>query len=303
MTQNAIIQEILSLKEEKNAVILAHYYQVPQVQDVADHVGDSFALSKLAAELPQPLIVFCGVSFMAETAKILSPEKTVLLPVAEAGCPMADMVTDKDVRALKKQHPDAAVVSYVNSSTQVKALSDICCTSANAVKVISSLPHKKIIFLPDENLGSYAAEKMPEKEFILFKGYCPVHEEVMEIDVRIAREAHPDAQFVVHPECRPEVRKGADFVGSTGQMIRYIEESDHHSFIVGTESGILHPLMTGNPHKQIVSLTPNFICPNMKKTRIEHVRDSLQQMKVQIEMESELMDKARLPLLRMLEVS
>lgn len=303
MTQNSIVQEILSLKKEKNAVILAHYYQVPQVQDVADHVGDSFALSKLAAELPQPLIVFCGVSFMAETAKILSPEKTVLLPVAEAGCPMADMVSAKDVLALRKKHPEAAVVSYVNSSTEVKALSDICCTSANAVKVIRSLPHKQIIFLPDENLGSYAAEQMPEKEFILFKGFCPVHEEVMEIDVKLARDENPDALFVVHPECRPEVRKGADFIGSTGQMIRYIEESNHHSFIVGTESGILHPLMTGNPEKKIVSLTPNFICPNMKKTRLEHVRDSLQQMKVQIELEAELMEKARLPLMRMLEVS
>ncbi|TVQ08294.1 MAG: quinolinate synthase NadA [Bacteroidetes bacterium] len=303
MNQDSILQEILSLKKEKNAVILAHYYQVPQVQDVADHVGDSFALSKLAAELPEPLIVFCGVSFMAETAKILSPEKTVLLPVAEAGCPMADMVTAKDVLALREKHPEAAVVSYVNSSTEVKALSDICCTSANAVKVIRSLHHKQIIFLPDENLGSYAAELIPEKEFILFKGYCPIHEEVMEIDVKLARDENPDALFVVHPECRPEVRHRADFIGSTGQMIRYINESNHHSFIVGTESGILHPLMTGNPGKKIVSLTPNFICPNMKKTRLEHVRDSLQQLKVQIELEADLMEKARLPLMRMLEVS
>ncbi len=303
MSIQEIQQDITRLKQEKNAVILAHYYQVPEVQDVADHVGDSFALSKLAAELPQPLIVFCGVSFMAETAKILSPGKTVLLPVAEAGCPMADMATGKDVENLKKQHPDAAVVSYVNSSTDVKVLSDICCTSSNAVKIIRSLPRQKIIFLPDKNLGSYVAEKVPEKEIILYDGFCPVHEEVMAIDVKLAREEHPGSLLVVHPECNPEVRDEADYIGSTGQMISYINQSDHDKFIVGTEMGILHPLHVSNPGKKIVSLTSNFVCPNMKKTSLQNVLESLQQMKNRIELDETVLNKARTPLMRMLALS
>jgi len=302
MSFNTIQEEILHLKKEKNAVILAHYYQMPDVQDVADHVGDSFALSKLAAELPQPIIVFCGVSFMAETAKILSPEKTVLLPVAHAGCPMADMADEKDVLALKMQHPDAAVVSYVNSSTGVKALSDICCTSSNALKVVRSLPHHKIIFVPDENLGSYVAAQVPEKEFILYKGYCPVHEEVMAIDVELAKRQNPGALFVVHPECRPEVRDMADYIGSTGQMIDFMTASNHANFIVGTEMGILHPLMKNNPGKQFTSLTTHFVCPNMKKTGAKHVLNSLKNMTLQIELDTGLMDKAREPLARMLQV-
>jgi quinolinate synthase len=302
MSFTEIQQEILRLKEEKQAVILAHYYQVPEVQDIADHVGDSFALSKLAAGLPQPLIVFCGVSFMAETAKILSPEKTVLHPAPEAGCPMADMVTAADVVQLRDQHPDAAVVSYVNSSTEVKALSDICCTSANAEKIIRSLPNKKIIFVPDENLGAYAAARIPEKQFILFNGFCPVHEEVMVIDVKLAREENPDALLVVHPECRPEVVALADFVGSTGQMISFISNSNHNRFIVGTETGILHPLKKNNPGKVFTSLTTSFVCPNMKKTSLHHVLRSLQNMYRPVEIDSTLMNQARLPLTRMLEV-
>lgn len=297
-TQN----EINRFKEERNAVILAHYYQVPEVQDVADHVGDSFALSKLAAELSQPLIVFCGVSFMAETAKILSPEKTVLLPRGDAGCPMADMVTADDVIELKEKHPDAAVVSYVNSSTEVKVLSDICCTSSNAEKVIRSLSQRKIIFLPDENLGSYCAELIPEKEFVLFNGFCPVHEEVQAIDVKLARDENPDALFAVHPECRAEVRMEADFIGSTGQIIDFVRTTDHGSFIIGTESGILHPILRDNPGKKIVSLTPGFICPNMKKTSLNDVLISFQKMQQEIILEKEVLDKARLPLMKMLQV-
>jgi quinolinate synthase len=297
-----ITQEILRLKEEKNAVILSHYYQVPQVQDLADHVGDSFALSKLAAELPHPLIVFCGVSFMAETAKILSPHKTVLLPAPDAGCPMADMVTEQDVLDLKAAHPDAAVVSYVNSSTEVKAHSDICCTSANAEKIIRSLPHKKIIFLPDENLGSYAAARIPEKEFVLFNGFCPTHEQVMTIDVVLARKEHPEALFLVHPECRPDVVALADFAGSTGQILNYVDQSNHREFIIGTEMGILHPLMQKHPEKKFVSLTKGFTCPNMKKTSPELVLKSLQTMGMQVEIDPVLLEKARLPLEKMLQV-
>ncbi len=302
MSFEKIQQQIRKLKEEKDAVILAHYYQIPEVQKLADHVGDSFALSKLAAELPHQMILFCGVSFMAETAKTLSPEKIVLLPVADAGCPMADMASEEDVIKLKAEHPDAAVVSYVNSSTGVKAQSDICCTSANAVQVIRSLPHPKIIFLPDENLGSYAAEKVPEKEFILFNGYCPTHEEVMAIDVKIAREENPDAILLVHPECRSEVRKQADFVGSTGQIIKYVSQSEHNHFIIGTEQGIIHPLQEKHPDKKFTMLSPGFLCPNMKKTTPKDMLRSLENLTVNIELEEELMNQARKPLIRMLEV-
>jgi quinolinate synthase len=303
MSLHSISSEIHRLKQKRNAVILAHYYQPPEIQDLADHVGDSFALSKTASGLPHQVVVLCGVRFMAETVKILSPEKTVLLPASEAGCPMADMATAADVCKLKEQHPEAAVVSYVNTSAEVKALSDICCTSANAVRIIRSLPQKKIIFLPDENLGSFVAEKVPEKEFVLFKGFCPVHEEVMEIDVILAREQNPGAWLVAHPECRPEVRRQAVFVGSTNQIIDFVTQSDHNSFIIGTEMGILHPLHNLNPGKRIVILTPNFICPNMKKIRAENVLQSLKENREEIILDKELIEKSFLPLKRMLEVS
>ncbi len=299
-TEN-IAEGIIRLKKERDAVILAHYYQIPDIQNIADHVGDSFALSKLAAELPQKVIVFCGVDFMAESAKLLSPDKTVLLPVKHAGCPMADMATDADVRNMKAQHPDAAVVSYVNSSTAVKAVSDICCTSSNAIRVIRSLPHEKIIFVPDKNLGGYAAEQVPEKTFILHDGYCPPHEDVMAIDAKLAREQHPDAQLLVHPECRKEVRDQADFIGSTAQIIKYAGESDHNEFIIGTEQGILPPLRTANPDKTFHMLTGHFICPNMKKTTLQHLYESLQENRHVIEIDRKMAERARKPLERMLK--
>jgi len=303
MPLNSICSEINRLKDQRSAVILAHYYQPPEIQDLADYVGDSFALSKTASGLPHQVVVLCGVRFMAETVKILSPEKTVLLPASDAGCPMADMATASDVMKLKEQHPEAAVVSYVNTSAEIKALSDICCTSANVVSVVKILPQKKIIFLPDENLGSFLAENVPEKEFVLYKGYCPVHEEVMEIDVRLAREQNPDAWLVVHPECRPEVRRMAVFVGSTNQIIEFVTRSNHHSFIIGTEMGILHPLNKLNPGKKIVCLTPTFICPNMKKISAENVLQSLAENREEILLDPDLVEKSYLPLKRMLEVS
>ncbi len=299
-TEN-IVEGIIRLKKERDAVVLAHYYQIPEIQNIADHVGDSFALSRLAAELPHKVIAFCGVDFMAESAKLLSPGKTVLLPVKHAGCPMADMATDADVRKMKAEHKDAAVVSYVNSSTAVKAVSDICCTSSNAIQVIRSLPHEKIIFVPDKNLGGYAAEKIPEKTFILHDGYCPPHEDVMGIDVKLAREQHPEAQLLVHPECRKEVRDQADFTGSTAQIIKYAGESDHREFIIGTEQGILPPLQTANPGKIFHMLTDHFICPNMKKTTLQHLHESLLENKHEIEIESDMAENARKPLERMLE--
>ena len=303
MIQHEILQEITFLKEKRNAVILAHYYQLPEIQDVADHVGDSLALSKLASDLTNELIVFCGVDFMAESAKLLSPQKTILLPVKDACCPMADMATPADVERMKADHPDAAVVSYVNSTTQVKAVSDICCTSGNAIKVIRSLPHKKIIFLPDENLGSYAATQIPEKEFVLFKGFCPPHEEMMAVDVKIAREEHPKALVLVHPECRPEVRALADFIGSTAQILKYAAESKHKQFIIGTEQGILHPLKLRSPKKEFFILGPGLLCPNMKKTTPELLLQSLQKMIHPIDIEPSLAEAARMPVQRMLELS
>ncbi len=300
--QHTILEKIQVAREKLGAVILAHYYQLPEIQEVADHVGDSFALSKLAAELPQQTIVFCGVDFMAETAKVLSPEKTVLLPVKEAVCPMALMATAADVARLKSEHPDAAVVSYVNSSTAVKALSDVCCTSANAVKIIRSLPHQKIIFLPDKNLGSYAAEKIKDKEFVLFDGYCPPHEEVMGIDVKLARDRFADALLAVHPECRKDVRDPADFIGSTAQIIDFVNNSSHSRFIIGTERGILHPLTKHNPGKTFHMLAESFVCRNMKKTQLGHLLHSMETRSHQIQLDDGLMEKARKPLLQMLEI-
>ncbi len=302
MPETSISSTLERIKKKTGACILAHYYQIPEIQEAADYVGDSFALSKLASELPNKLIVFCGVDFMAESAKLLSPDKTVLLPVSSAGCPMANMAGAEDVKKLMEKYPDAAVVSYVNSTTEVKALSHICCTSSNALKVIRSLPHKRIIFIPDKNLGAYAAEKIPEKEFVLFDGYCPPHEEVMEIDVKLARDKHPEALLLVHPECRREVRDRADFTGSTAQIIKYASQSDSSSFIIGTEEGILHPLKKENPGKEFHMLTGSFICHNMKKTTINDLISSLENMQYKIEIDAFLAKAARRPLERMLQV-
>ncbi len=292
--------QIIAAKQELNAVILAHYYQIPDIQDIADHVGDSFALSKLASQLPEKVIVFCGVHFMGETAKVLSPEKTVLQPVKGAGCPMADMVSAQELKQLKQQYPDAATVAYVNSSTEVKALSDICCTSANAVEVVRSLPHKRIIFVPDQHLGSYVAEKLPEKIFILVSGYCPPHDAVKKKNVLKVKEKHPEAQLLVHPECRREVRQEAAFIGSTAQIIQYVRNSKHNAFIIGTEEGILHPLKKENPDKIFHMLMRDFLCPDMKKTTLKKLLSCLNEQKHVVEVADEVAALARKPLERML---
>ena len=299
---NDIRDRILKLKKDKNAVILAHYYQIAEIQDVADFVGDSFALSKKARDTDADIIVFCGVHFMAESAKILNPEKTVLLPARDAGCPMADMINVSQVKDLRKQHPDAAVMCYVNTSAAVKAESDICCTSSNAVKVAKSIPNKKIIFIPDKNLGSYIAQKVPEKEFILFNGYCITHERVTLKDVKAARKAAPDALMLVHPECNPEVVKEADFVGSTSEIISYATESNCSNFIIGTEQGVLHPLKKKNPGKNFYILSPKMICPNMKKTTMRDLLNSLENMTYEIKLDKDEIDKAYKSLDKMLNV-
>jgi quinolinate synthase len=302
MDKTALTQKILALKQERNAVIVAHNYQIDEVQALADVIGDSFALSKYCATVPRDVICFCGVHFMAESAKILSPQKTVLLPEINAGCPMADMVTAEELKALKREHPQAAVVCYINTSAAVKAESDICCTSSNAVKVIQSLTEEEIIFVPDKNLGSYVAKKVPEKKMIIWDGFCVTHHRVTLEEVQKAKEAHPDAVILVHPECRPEVVELADFVGSTRQIIDFAAASKEKKFIVGTEMGVLYSLKKNSPEKIFYLLSPGLICPNMKKTRLESVYTAFLEMRYAIELEQEIMRKARTTLERMLKV-
>ena len=298
-----IITEIKRLRKEKNAVILAHYYQTGDVQDVADFIGDSFGLSRQAKETGAACIVFCGVKFMAESAKILSPGKRVLLPVPDAGCPMADMVTPEDVQRLRAQYPDAAVVCYVNSSCAVKAESDVCVTSSNAVKIVQALPEKRIIFVPDQNLGSYVARQIPEKEVLLHPGYCYVHHRLTAEDVIRAKTAVPDAVFLAHPECTRAVLDRADFIGSTAQILRYVAESEAKTFLIGTETGLIHALEKNNPGKKFYPLTPNPVCTDMKKTRLTDVYEALLHEQYEISLDEDMMNRARRCLDRMLSLA
>ncbi|MDP4109908.1 MAG: quinolinate synthase NadA [Bacillota bacterium] len=271
-----IQERILSLKHEKNAVILAHFYQTMDIQKIADHVGDSFELACRAQAADESTIILCGVRFMAESAKILNPDKKVLLPAPDAGCPMADMVTAEDIVRLKKQYPDAAVMCYVNSSADVKAECDICCTSSSAVKIARSLSEKRIIFVPDQNLGAYVASQVPDKEFILYQGFCPIHHHVSASDVTAAKTVHPEARVLIHPECRSEVVKLADYVGSTSGIIDYVKNSADREFIIGTEMGVVERLKRIAPEKNVYLLATRLVCPNMKKTRISDVLNSLE---------------------------
>jgi quinolinate synthase len=296
-------ERIRALKKEKNAIIVAHNYQIDEVQDIADVVGDSYALSKYCAETSADVIVFCGVHFMAESAKILSPEKTVLLPEIDAGCPMADMVTAEALRELKERHPGAVTVCYINTSAEVKAECDICCTSSNAVRIIKSIKEKDIIFVPDQNLGHYIATQVPEKNIILWKGFCATHYKVKDEEVKKIKALHPDAELLVHPECRPEVVELADFVGSTKQIIDRAKASSAEKIIIGTEMGVLHKIKRENPGKQFFLMSPGLVCPNMKKTTLKSVYDSLNEMKYVIEISPEIIEKARKCLDRMLELS
>jgi quinolinate synthase len=297
-----IAEKIDALRKEKNAVILAHLYQQPQIQDIADFVGDSLDLSRKARDTDADVIVFCGVWFMAETAKILSPQKTVLLPEPQAGCPMADMVTAEDVARLRKEHPKAAVVCYVNSSAEVKAASDICCTSSNAIKVVQSLTEDEVIFVPDQNLGAYVASFTPDKHFILHNGFCPTHHRIKPSDVAEARAAKPDAPVLVHPECTPEVVAQADFVGSTAQIIEEALRSPKKEFLIGTESGVIHRLTKLAPDKKFYALHATMVCPNMKKTHLESVLYALENMHYEMKLPEEVIQAAKKSLDRMLSV-
>lgn len=288
---NDVLERIRQLKKEKNAVILAHLYQRPEIQDLADFVGDSLDLSRKAKRTDAQVIVFCGVWFMAETAKIISPDKTVLLPEPDAGCPMADMVTPEDVLKLRASHPEAAVVCYVNSSAEVKAVSDICCTSSNAVKVVSSLKEEEIIFVPDKNLGHYVSRFVPGKRFVFHSGYCPTHNRIAISDMEKAKASRPEALVLVHPECRPEIVDMADFTGSTAQIIEYACRSTHDEFIIGTESGVLHKMQKLCPDKKFYAVRA-MVCPNMKKTSVESVLSALTTFKHEMILDKEIIQKA-----------
>ncbi len=302
MDKRTMIQQINKLKEKHNAVIVAHNYQIDEVQEIADITGDSFALSQYCAKTDYDVVVFCGVHFMAESAKILSPQKTILLPEIDAGCPMAEMVDADGLLEAKRENPNAAVVCYINSTAEVKALSDICCTSSNAINAVKSLPHEEIIFVPDQNLGKYIAKQLPEKKFIFWKGYCVTHHRADAQMVKKAKESQPDAIVLVHPECRPEVVELADFVGSTKQIIHYANASPHKKFIIGTEMGIMYQLKKENPGKEFYLLSQSFVCPNMKKTTLKSVYEALKDMKYNIELDEEIRLKAKTALDRMLAI-
>lgn len=295
-------EQIRELKKERGAVIIAHNYQIDEVQAIADFTGDSLELSRKAATLPEEVIVFCGVHFMAETAAILSPEKTILLPDKHAGCPMADMVTAESLRKLKAKHPGAKVVCYVNSSADVKAESDICCTSSNAVKVAESLGDVKIIFVPDRNLGAFVAERLG-RELILYNGFCPTHERIRDTDVLAMKEKYPDALVLAHPECSKPVRDLADELLSTGQMCRFAQASDAKEFIIATELGLNYRLQTENPDKKFYSVNPDrAVCPNMKKITLEKVLWSLQDMQYRVTVPEDIACRAVGAIERMLEI-
>jgi quinolinate synthase len=297
-----LIQEIKYLAAKKNAVLLAHNYQPDEIQDIADYTGDSLELARIAAGTNAEIIVFCGVHFMAESAVLLSPDKKVLLPDKTAGCPMADMATEEDVAAMRNQYPGAAVVTYINSSAAVKALSDVCCTSANAVKIVQRIEADTILFFPDRNLGSYV-QRFTEKKVIPWKGYCPTHERFTAEEFNSVKSEHPDAVTIVHPECRPEIIDCADEVLSTGGMVNFVKTSRHKKIIVGTEMGMLHRLKVEAPDKEFILASPGFICGDMKKITLEKIRDSLAEEKPIITVDTFVADRAKGCLQKMLELS
>ena len=287
-----LVQEILRLKKEKNAIILAHYYQPGLVQEIADFVGDSYYLSEIARDCKEEVIMFCGVRFMAESAKILSPQKTVLMPCPSAGCSMADMASGQAVVELKKKHPDAYVVCYINSTYNVKAHCDVAVTSSSALKILKNVPNKQIMFLPDRNLGGYISEFFPEKEFILWDGFCRCHNKISKEDILKEKEKYKDAKVLVHPECTKEIRDLADYIGSTSGIIDYATNNDCNEFIIGTEEGILHELKKKNPSKSFFIPGDKICCQDMKKTTLENLYDALLNMKNEITLDEDIRIKA-----------
>jgi len=301
-TSDELRERILELKRGLNAVIAAHNYQRPEVQDIADFYGDSLELARECTQVDADFIVLCGVRFMAESAAILSPERTVLLSEGGAGCPMADMIDVDDLREWKQRYPQAAVVCYVNSSAAVKAESDVCCTSANAIEIVESLPNNEILFIPDRHLGHYVSTKT-DKRIILYPGFCPPHQRLKPVHIKLARELHPDAVVLVHPECSAEVISQADAALSTSQMIRYVKGEDRDNFLIGTEEGILHRMRQENPEKSLHLLATGLLCPDMKKTTLESIVRTMEERRNIVKVPEEVRIRAKHALDGMIGVS
>ncbi len=299
-----IVEKINKLKKEKNAVILVHNYQIPEVQEIADFAGDSLGLSMKAATTQAEVIVFCGVYFMAETAKILSPDKKVIIPDKESGCPMADMITARQLQELKKKNPQAKVLAYVNTSAEVKAETDLCCTSANSVKIVNRAfaPQEEVIFIPDKFLAEYTASQCG-RNFIIWPGYCPTHAEIMPQDISKKKKLYPEAKVMVHPECRPEVIKLADQVLSTSGMIKFAKSTEAKEIIVGTEPGMVYPLKKAAPDKNFYPVSETAICPNMKKNSLEKVLWALEDLSHEVKIEEKIIFRAQKSIRRMLDLS
>ncbi|MHC1723752.1 MAG: quinolinate synthase NadA [Aminipila sp.] len=297
-----LVKKIQKLKEEKNAVILAHYYVNDEIQEIADYIGDSYYLSKLATEVPQETIVLCGVTFMGESAKLLNPQKTVLIPDVTADCPMANMASIDKIKAVKNEYPDAAIVCYINSTAELKSQSDVCVTSANALKIVKALPNKNIYFIPDENLGRFVASQLPDKNFIFNDGFCHVHADISKEDVLNVKELNPNAKILVHPECTPDVVNLGDYVGSTSGIISYATESPCNEFIVCTEIGVLCQLKHNNPDKLFYTANSKQSCSDMKKISLEKVYDVLKRNTNIVILREEIKNRASFPLNRMLEL-
>jgi quinolinate synthetase complex, A subunit len=299
----AMVERIMDLKREKDVVILAHYYTDGQIQALADYVGDSYYLSKVATEVPQKTILFCGVSFMGESAKLLNPQKTVIMPDSYADCPMAHMADIDRIKEVREQYEDLAVVVYINSTAEIKAYSDVCVTSANALKIVKALPNKNIYFIPDGNLGKYVANMVPEKNFILNDGFCHVHTSISKENVLKAKELHPQALVLTHPECTWEILELSDYIGSTSGIIDYATKSSVESFIICTEMGVLYELELRNPTKKFYSVGHRQFCPNMKRITTQKVLEQLENMNNVVELHEDIYDKANKPLERMLELA
>ncbi len=297
-----IQQEILRLKKEKKITILAHSYQAEEIQEIADYTGDSFKLSELAASDPNDTVIMCGVHFMAETCKLLSPEKKVILAKEGCGCPMAEQLDPIELKELKKQYPNYTVVAYINTTAALKAECDVCVTSSSAVEICRKIENDKILFIPDCNLGSFVAEKMPEKTFKFIKGGCPVHAAVTENEVLTEKEKHPDALLLVHPECVPDVAKHADYVGSTSGIVNFAMKSEAREFIIGTEISIAEHLQYVCPEKDFYTLSKKLICPDMKRTTLPDVYKALLGGGLEIEIPRDIMEKASVCIKRMLEL-
>lgn len=303
LSPNELTDQILRLKKEKNALVLAHYYQNLDIQHVADYCGDSFELAKIARNSDKDIIVFCGVSFMAESAKIMNPEKRVFLPRPDAGCLMADMVTPEKILEMKKQHPNAAAVCYINSTAATKAVCDICVTSSNALQVVSTITNDEIIFVPDKNLGSFVEKHFPEKKFHFMQGWCPVHHEVTLDAIMQAKKAYPKAPVVIHPECKKELLSLCDFIGSTSGILDFCRESKSDEFLVCTERAIVERLKEEFPDKKFHLVSPCLVCEDMKKTTLSDLLSTLENLDNEVFMTDEEMSAARLPLERMLDAA